>query len=393
MEHILLYKWSMSDTPIQNTLRRLGYHVDTLAGFMSDYDHDLNMKNSFLSYFKQCEENGIQCSAVFSTDYFPLISNVCEEKNIIYISWLADYPMSTMYSKNIFNQCNRIFAFDKMEYNELVQMGVKQCFHMPLATDIAQWESVQITSEDMNHYAAEVSFVGNLYNDSESNKYQVIDTFPEYLKGYFDGLIEAQLNVYGYNFIENSLNESIVEEAKKYLELNLGPLYFDVYKKLLSDIINRQISMLERRNVLNRIGNIYSLDLYTGSDVSALTAENIRLKGYADYMTVMPKVFKLSKINLNITSKSIISGIPLRVLDIMGAGGFVLSNYQPEIAEYFENGVEVVLYESMEDLIQKVAYYLAHDEERERIAVAGYEKVRKMYSYEVKLKEILNKAL
>lgn len=394
MECILLYKWgNCCEISISKCLCKLGYYVDSLSGTMVDYDNDINMKNAFLSYFEQCKATQISCKAVFSIDYFPLISQICESENIIYLSWLADYPMNTVYSKTIYNKCNRVFAFDKVQYNELVNMGIQNCFHMPLATDIDQWDSLQLVHRDFEQYLSDISFIGNLYNDSVSNKYNSIHTFSEYIKGYFDGLIEAQLNVYGYNFINNVLDDTVVNETKKYLELNLGPLYFDVYKKLLSDIINRQISMLERRNIINFLGNIYDLVLYTSSDTQDITAKKVKCKGYVDYNTVMPKIFRLSKINLNITSKSIISGIPLRVLDIMGAGGFVISNYQPEIAEYFENGVEVVMYEDMEDLQQKVAYYLKHDEERECIALAGYHKVKKMFSYELKIKEIMKKVI
>jgi len=393
MKHILLYRWSnCCENSVSSTLFRMGYHVDSINGTMTDFDNDEKMKNAFLSYFQQCEEANIDCSIVFSIDYFPLISNICDSRNIIYISWFVDYPMSTMYSKSIFNSCNRIFAFDKMQYNKLVNIGVSNCYHMPLATDIAQWDSLAITSEDKDTYLSDISFIGTLYNDSISNKYNDIHTFSEFIKGYYDGIIDAQMNVYGYNFIESMLSDAIIEDTKKYLELNLGPLYFDVYSKLLTDIINRQVSMLERKKVLNLLGDTYNIDLYTSSDTADIIGEKVRFKGYVDYSTVMPKIFKFSKINLNITSKSIISGIPLRVFDIMGAGGFVLSNYQLELAEYFENGVEVVMYESMEDLQEKVAYYLEHNEERERIALAGYHKVKKLFNYEYKLKEIMDKS-
>ena len=390
MKHMLLYRWSnCCESSVSSTLYGMGYHIDSLTGSMSDYDNDENMKAAFFSYFQQCEEAHFECSFVFSIDYFPLISNICDSRNVIYISWFVDYPMNTMYSKSIFNKCNRIFAFDKMQYDELVNIGVSNCFHMPLATDSTQWDSLNITNEDKDTYLSDISFVGTLYNDGIANKYNEIHTLPEFIKGYYDGIIDAQMNVYGYNFIESMLTDTIMNETKKYLKLDLGPLYLDNYEKLLADIINRQVSMLERKKVLNLLGDTYDIDLYTSSNTIDITGKKVHFKGYVDYSTVMPKIFKFSKINLNITSKSITSGIPLRVLDIMGVGGFVISNYQQELAECFENGIEVVMYESMEDLQQKVAYYLVHTEERERIAMAGYHKVKKMFSYEVKLSEIL----
>ena len=101
-------------------------------------------------------------------------------------------------------------------------------------------------------------------------------------------------------------------------------------------------------------------------------------------------MFRRSKINLNITLRSIQSGIPLRALDIMGAGGFLLSNYQPELAEWFEDGKELVLYASAEELLGKVRYYLSHEEERREIAYQGFLKARKLFSYETRVKQMMD---
>ena len=46
-------------------------------------------------------------------------------------------------------------------------------------------------------------------------------------------------------------------------------------------------------------------------------------------------------------------------------------------------------YESMEELEQKVQYYLNHEEERIEIAINGYEKVAKYHTYEQRLAEMI----
>ena len=98
---------------------------------------------------------------------------------------------------------------------------------------------------------------------------------------------------------------------------------------------------------------------------------------------------RYSKINLNITLRSIESGMPLRALDVMGAGGFLLSNYQTELAENFVDGEELVLFESEEDLLAKVEYYLQHEKERQAIARCGWKKVCEEYSYEKRVAQIM----
>jgi spore maturation protein CgeB len=70
----------------------------------------------------------------------------------------------------------------------------------------------------------------------------------------------------------------------------------------------------------------------------------------------------------------------------MACGGFVISNFQPEIPELFVPDEDIVLYDSIPDLLTRIDYYLTHDDERKAIAKNGYEKVKKYHSYDERLK-------
>ena len=104
----------------------------------------------------------------------------------------------------------------------------------------------------------------------------------------------------------------------------------------------------------------------------------------------MPYVFNNSRINLNITLRSIKSGIPLRAMDICGAGGFLMSNYQADFYDYFTPGEDIILYESTEDMLNKCKYYLTHDSERERIAKNGRARIEEAHTYDIRFEEIFN---
>ena len=115
----------------------------------------------------------------------------------------------------------------------------------------------------------------------------------------------------------------------------------------------------------------------------------MKVRGGINYDEVMPKIFYLSKINLNITLRSIETGVPLRVFDIMSVGGFVMSNYQEELEELFVPDKEIVLFKDIPELLDKVNYYLSHEEERIRIAMNGYKKVREQYDIQHAVSKIL----
>lgn len=67
-----------------------------------------------------------------------------------------------------------------------------------------------------------------------------------------------------------------------------------------------------------------------------------------------------------------VTQVRLRDFEAPMSGAFYMVENMEEIFEFFEPGKEIVCYEDKEDLADKLRYYLAHDEERERIRLAGH---------------------
>ena len=83
-------------------------------------------------------------------------------------------------------------------------------------------------------------------------------------------------------------------------------------------------------------------------------------------------------------------GVPLRAIDIMGCGGFLLSNFQSGFLDYFVPGEDFVYFENKEDLLYKIDYYLEHEEERQAIARSGHHKVRAGHTFRHRVKEMFD---
>lgn len=67
----------------------------------------------------------------------------------------------------------------------------------------------------------------------------------------------------------------------------------------------------------------------------------------------------------------------------------MLTNYCFETADIFEEDKEIVMFKTPEELVEKVDYYLNHDDERREIARRGQQKVLECYTYEKKLKNLM----
>ena len=103
----------------------------------------------------------------------------------------------------------------------------------------------------------------------------------------------------------------------------------------------------------------------------------------------MIAMFSRSKINLGFSSvgeshrygKRLLQ-VRLRDFEIPMSGGFYIVEYMEELEEFFEIGKEVVCYTSADDLAEKVAYYLLHEEERERIRLAGFRRAQRDHTWQ-----------
>jgi spore maturation protein CgeB len=116
----------------------------------------------------------------------------------------------------------------------------------------------------------------------------------------------------------------------------------------------------------------------------------------------MVRVFASSRINLNLSNSSEVPGLNARVrrllhfhppprrppqikgrnFEVPGCGGFLLTERLPHLEGYFEFDHEVGVYDDVDDLIDKVHFWLAHDKDRQAVAEAGYRRVIAEHTYD-----------
>lgn len=382
---ILIYRWKAYNyKDFVAALEEMGHDLDIFFYDIKDFDGDMD----FISFMEEWLKKKTY-HMVMSINYFTVISNVCKKNNIPYISWNCDSMLLSMYNLSVFNSCNYIFTFDFEEMEKFKAMGVKHIFYLPLAVKIERLENVIENAIDKESKKekkrTEISFVGNLY---ERNRYDKIEPFlTDYLRGYLEASLWAQLNVSGGNLLPEMLTEEVLMQLSEHFRLEKKQDSFaDLNLIFCATVLGFKVANLEREQCLNTLSLSYQVDLYTNSSTEQLPL--VKNKGQLDYWQEMPIVFHNSKININFTIPNIIDGTPLRVLDIMACHGFCLTTYRKDLLRHFENGKELVIFEGKEDLLRKVDYFLEHEKEREQIAENGYQKIKKYHTYSIRLKEM-----
>ncbi len=378
-EHkIMFFQWhSFMNGGIEKALKKLEIAYDTFFYQFADWEQD----DMFCEKFRKKLKDG-RYLCVLSVNFAPLISDICQEMGLLYISWVYDSPLHIRNLKPLENSCNKIYFFDRGQAECYRQAGI--CAkHLPLAVDTEIFKAAIGDRRKLD--TAEISMVGQLYQ-TEYNYFTA--PLGAYLKGYLEGIINSQMKVYGGYLIPELVSEKLLNDMNGIYQRTATD-GFQMGRRELEYMLAQEVTGRERYLALALLSNRFGVDVYSGDMDKRL--KKVRFHGYMDYHTQMPKVFAESKINLNISLKTIRTGIPLRVLDIMGCGGFVISNYQEEIAEYFRVGEECEVYENLEDLVLKADFYLRNEELRQQIAVAGEERVKRDFTFEKRIRKLLEK--
>lgn len=102
------------------------------------------------------------------------------------------------------------------------------------------------------------------------------------------------------------------------------------------------------------------------------------------------KLVKCSKINLGSSGWPMIEcSMSARDYRIMGAEGFLLTNNVKGIEQWFEINKMCCIYNTPEEAIEKIKYYLEHEEERKRVAEYGCKVVHEKHKFSDRLAQVI----
>ena len=367
MKILIVYFKELKKEDLAWCLLQAGYEVQIMDSEISIYSTDICDANTFADYIR-CNKIGI----VLTYDFCPALSDGCEITKTSYVSWIYDCPQMGLYEEAVQNSCNYIYSFDKRQVGIIKANGAKNVYYQPLGTNVFRNAGIVITDEDVNKYSCDVSFIGNLFanglydlaenvvNDGTRNEYnRLIDE----AYGKWDGI----------DRIHGKLTDASIEGLKEIGKEEIEAVKMDLDDFFSAKLLSYRLANKERIDMLRRLSK-YDLKFFTGD--TNISIPGVISRAALEYMEELPKAYYLSKININITLHSIVEGIPLRVFDIMGVGGFCLSNYQPAIEELFDIDKEIVVYRDLDEMEYKVKYYLEHENERVKILINGDKTVK-----------------
>lgn len=308
---------------------------------------------------------------VFTSEQWQLM----KEAGIKRMVWCYDDPFRYKFGDAFFENCDVIYCFDPFLTERLQQISPTPIQYMPAATTFSHG----IKPNDQNLPHIPISFVG-------STGLQRLDE--QFIKLVAENAAPVK-----------RLEELVISQLSKGHHVPYDELMeIDMAFKGISE--NERVCLLE--DLCTFYLRIHTLSALIGMPFSIYGDEGwanemlvgqIR-KAYAgkapDFRRETPLIYNRSKINLNVFNVQCVNSPTVRMFDVMACGGFLLTEYRPFLEEMFEPGVELETFHTPAELREKVTYYLDHDDERERIAQRGCEKVLTKHRYRDRLAEIFN---
>jgi spore maturation protein CgeB len=129
----------------------------------------------------------------------------------------------------------------------------------------------------------------------------------------------------------------------------------------------------------------FDLGIWSVHEVPVSLRKFVRGEALGDKML---QVLSAAKITINTHGDFMLYGGNMRTFEAAGVGVMQITDDLPGTHEWFKEGETIVTYKDVNDLREKVAYYLQHDAERERIVQRAREHVYQNHTYDQRMARV-----
>ncbi|MCF6286814.1 MAG: glycosyltransferase [Candidatus Hydrogenedentes bacterium] len=277
-----------------------------------------------------------------------LFARFFNDAKMPYVSWFTDTPRMILFNRTMYVSEYAVAAtWEKAYAPHLEAYGFSHVHYMPLATD-----PTIFNGSPPNDFDRDLAFVGNSMLVQLGEALEAHRDLPQVVAAVEAALNEGRVTKVAYTegvsgIIGEALYDSLNESQRRNAEL----------------LINYEATSQQRVNLVNYLIPMGIEARGDGSWQRILSDYESNL-GYFDDLAPF---YRSTAINLNNTSLQMRDAVNQRVFDCPAAGGFLITDNQPDLHDLFDVENEVVTYESLPELGDKIQYYLKRPEERAAI--------------------------
>lgn len=236
-----------------------------------------------------------------------------------------------------------------------------------------------------------MTYFGKNFLDTISNSYdKVNDIFKVHMViDYMDGNMpntNNNLKKHKYDLIfaateraVNKLRENEICERIEWLSFSVDKY---VYRNLYMDKTNDVLSSFTTRNTL-----------YPNRDKIHDILQELEIENMFENIRRYSLIEAINRSKIILTSNNYWKALSMRYTETLACGGFLLADKPQDLDKLgYVNGKHLVIYNDLDDLRDKIIYYLdpKNEKEREEIALCGMEHVRLNHNCKLRVKEMID---
>jgi len=264
-------------------------------------------------------------------DVHGLFARFYEDAKIPYVSWFTDTPRMILFNREVYPSPFSVAAVWERAYMpHLRALGFENVYFMPHATDPGLFAGAP-----QDQFARELAFVGDSMISHAEEAWDKLVGFPEITAGLRDAfgtgrMTREQFALGAATIVEPALLANCEPRERRHLELCL------VYE-----------GTRRMREAMARALTEEGLEVH--GDVHWKGVHSLSF-GDVGYFDALAPFYRSTAININSTSIQMATAVNQRVFDCPAAGGFLITDAQQDLQDFFEIGTECVVYGSLDEL-------------------------------------------
>lgn len=334
---------------------------------------------------------------VFCIDHFRLEHKEYVPEEVVWITWIQDPMPVVIDPKTPSKLTSRDFVMNHMVTDKKIceiGYGTYHLIDAPIPANHHVYQPYHLTEEELRTYACDICFVCHA-SDVDHYIIEQVKMYPEELweavmsiyKGYQEFACETGTFFYSQEMFESYIQGAFLQHyGKRLKEKNLKYMANDMFTWFNQRVYRQALVdwMLDAGFTNIKLWGNGWLDNEKYKPYAMGPAENGEM---------LSKVYQASKI---VIGNNVISTGAARAWEAMLSGAFYLSNYVPPEADItdlrgvVEEQKDVIMFYDKEDLIQKLHYYLEHEEERQEMIERGRKAALEKMTFDSLMKRALH---
>ncbi len=325
---------------------------------------------------------------VAAINYVDDLAEHFQEHNIPLLVWEVDPSIGQLKPVDCPTQDVHIFSHRQANVASYKQAGFMSVTHLPLAAHPSKRRPSEPEPASLDRYACDVSFVG-------SSMLQQIPRFTDM----FCSLLQEGYPDLSDQQAQQLLSDALAAQAGDPMVYRLPDILAESCPTILQNnslhvdpamLLGEQAARDKRLLVVKALGQ-HGIKVWGDEGWTGLEEHGVHYMGPAGHYKAINYIYSAAAINIDIGRLYQADIITMRVFDILACGGFVIAEHTKDLTECFEVGIELESWRTLDELQDKVAYYLAHPQEAQAIAARGCKAVAERHTIDHRLSTMMAK--